>query len=84
MYEAFLLALERAGKNYFNLFCKNIIFYHFSNSGRCVSVVQKSMRMGNREGLINNSFKHSGLNPLKLYIMLKFKGLIPFKHSIEK
>ena len=38
---------------------------------------------GNIEGFNNNSFKHGGLNPLKLYIILKFKGLIPFKHSIE-
>ena len=44
----------------------------------------KKHKSGNREGLINNSFKRGGLNPLKLYIMLKFKGLIPFKHSIEK
>ena len=35
------------------------------------------------EGFNNNSFKHGGLNTLKLYIILKFKGLIPFKHSIE-
>ena len=41
------------------------------------------MRCVGKKGFNNNSFKHGGLNPLKMHIILKFKGLIPFKHSIE-
>ena len=41
------------------------------------------MRCVGKKGFNNNSIKHGGLIPLKVHRILKFKGLIPFKHSIE-
>jgi hypothetical protein len=41
------------------------------------------MRCVGKKGFNNNSFKHGGLNPLKVHRILKFKSLIQFKYSIE-